>query len=551
MTPFAAKTRIVSRLTALGTFAAGLVAYGTLLTQSYDYNIVPWVVHVQNADLSDPGFFHMQHLLHLPTEWVVYQVWRLFGYTQGAVLPMQWTSALLGSITAAVFFLLLDALTDDLPIALLTTAGWMFSFQTWTLHTDAWYHPLGNLFVLLTAWLLLRPRGADPGTPREHRLIGIIFLAALTMGLAALFSQLALFFAPGMFLAVLLGPDLRTNRSRVREGVVFAAVAAAIIVLAYLLVSLAFLGHRTPADPVSWFQGTHGDLPRWGRWEWERIPESVVNSLAAFVPLTVGIRLRALLEGQILWPQIIAQLSVFVFLLAVLLLVLTGWRWRKTLWSTHRQTLVVCLTWLVPLTLFASWYEPDGLPITLPAFSLWTLAALVLAAAGRAEKRGWRTAAIFAGTGLAIALLLGNLLGAVYPRHANPSPDYTKAAQAAAQMSPQDMLITLHWDWSTYLPLFPQRQSVSLLMLSQGRMSHQQIAAFIHETISQTHQQGGRALMVDAGRYTDAEWQWLLQDGGLEFSRADFDSIPKRIAWTFPDGEIVWEILGALPLEQR
>lgn len=539
------RTNHARYLIALGIFAAGLVAYGTLLTQAYDYNIVPWVVRVQNADLSDPGFSHMQHLLHVPAEWAVFQIWILFGYTQGAVLPMQWTSAFLGSVTAAVFFLLLDALTNDLPVSLLITAGWMFSFQSWTIYTDAWYHPLGNLFVIITAWLLLRPhRKADREDPTACIPMAAVLLAAITLALAVLFSQITLFYAPGMLLAVMLGQDLRTNRARLRAAAVFTVVAAAITLLVYLLVSLVFLGYRTPDQFVSWYQDTHGEIPRWGRFEWVRIPESLVNALAAFVPITAGIHLRALFQGQIMWPQIVPQLSVFAFLIAAVLLVLTAWRWRTNLWNEHGNTIILCLAWFIPLTLFEFWYEPGGFFIILPIFSFWTLAALILTTVRRSETgRRTHTAAVLLGTSLAVVLLLGNLLGAVYPRHAMPSQDYVKATQAAAQMTDPDVLISLRWDWSTYLPLFPQRQVVGLLWFSQGRQSREQAAAFIQETIRQTHQRGGRVFMVDPSRYTDAEWQWLLHDGGLEFSRADFGCLPKRVAWTFEDGEIVWEIL--------
>lgn len=531
---------------AAAAFLIALVVYAAFLTKAYDLNIVPWVTRVKAPNFSDPVFFFPQHLLHLAAESGIYQIWTTFGYSQGPILPMQVASAIAGAAAAALLFSLVARITRDVAVAALATALWGFSYQSWTLQTDAWYYPLGSVFVVLTAWLLLKDWPtveAVPSSTSTGSSGSTLALAGIAFGLAVLASLSTLMYLPGMLLAVALEPSHATNRSRLRTAFLFLSVFAVLTVFVYVLVGVGPLGRRDSGSLLSWLFGTYPRLPRWGQFSWSRVVEAGPYAAAAFLPLNSGIGIRSLLAGNVDPSRLVPQFSALGFAISLLGLALLAIRRRKETWSRHARTLVVCLAWLVPVSAFWIWVEPQALWASLPVFSLSILAAVVLAEARRDLSPRRRQLAMAAGVLSILLLALGNFVASVYPNHKSFPVTYQKAAQAASLMAPQDIVITLTWDWTGYLPLF-DRSALSLLMQSRGKMTGEEIRALIKSTVRQAQQNSARVFIVNAGAYPASEWHWLTQELGLAFDKTDFDDLSKRVGWTFSDGEIVWELLG-------
>lgn len=537
-------TRFLSdrRLFALVLLGLGTACYGSLLTKEYDLNIVPWVVSVATPRLEDASFFFPQHLLHLPLEVIVYRAFLFVGYDQGPIVPMQLTSAFLGGVSAALFFLLLTEWIEDRVICLTVALVWLFSYQSWTMHTDAWYYPLGTAFVLLAGWLLVRIGGhrrkirEDLIESSSGGMSMSWVVAACAFALAVLFSQITLVYLPGLLLVILLDDSLRVTRSRLAAAALWTAAAGTIILAFYLLVSVGFLGHRSLAEGWVWVVGTHVKLPRWGVFSIARFIAAIPNTAAAIVPLNAGIGLRSLFNGEIRLDRLPAQITVFVLLPITVWLIVAGVRAARRIWSTRAKAVVVCLTWLIPMTVFLVWLEPQALFGCLPLFAALILVGLILY-----ESRSGLSS--HAGMLAVVALLLvGNLTGAVLPRHIN-APQVAKAAQVAAQMGPTDVMISPMWDWTAYLPLY-DRRSRSLIILARGSMTEEDLQSWITTKVTEVNAQGGKVYISGVERLTLVDWRWLAEEGGLRFSREDFDLLPKRLAWTLEDGERIWEVVG-------
>lgn len=535
-------------LLALGLSVVGLVAYGAFLTKHYDHNFVPWVSCLQSPDCSGTFFFYPQHLLHLPAEYVVFRVWILLGFSGSAVLPMQLTTAMMGAISAGLLFLLITEVIRSLPAAVFATLAWLFSYGMWIVHTDGWYHPLGNAFFFFAAWWLLRsakgvnsrvkPSARDPGWLS-------VLPASFAFSLALLFSQLTLLYLPGLLLAIFLGDDLKINASRIRSAFSFCAVVALVTASVYLIIGVSYLDYRTPDQFISWIFFTHAGLPGWGQLSWERVADIAVDTLGAFVPIRAGIGFRDLLRGQVTGSFVPAQLSVLIFPAFVCLILAAAIRLWKQIWMEHKRLVLLCLAWLIPGYLFQSWYEPQALFISLPSFSLWMLIALVLDKVGHGSVPGHARILRVGSTLALVIIVVGNFTGAIWPRHSSFSLDYQKAAQASVLMTEKDVLLspTYSW-WGAYIPLFPGRDCRSLVMIARAEMTHDEVQALIWSIIAETHGRGGRVFFADASQYSEEQWKWLVNYGGLPFYREDFDRFTKRVAWTLMDGEVVWEVLG-------
>jgi hypothetical protein len=523
-----------------------VVAYGGFLTKQYDHNFVPWVSCLLSEECRGEFFFYPQHLLHLPAELAVLRICAMLGYTGGPIVPMQLAVAVLGATMAALFFLIVTEIVANLAVGGLATLGWLVSYGNWIVHTDGWYHPFGNVFVFLAAWCLLRSRGRATGlgeSPAGRASRPAVALAACAFGLAFLFSQITLAYLPGLLLVILLDHSLRLSRPGLRDAAAFCALYGLVAILGYLAVGYTFLHFRAPEQFMSWVLYTHAGLPGWGALSWGRIDDIVIDTLGAFAPIRAGIGLRDLLHGQVHGAKLLAQAAVFAVPAFGCLTVAIAVRLRRRLWSKHKQAILLCLVWLAPLYAFGAWYEPQGFFLWLSTYSPWILVGLVLA-----EAVQWYTGRQLrliqvASTLSLIILALGNFTGAIWPRHASTPVDYQKAAQAAALMTERDFLLspTYSW-WGAYLPLFPDRRSGSLVMMSAGKMSHGEIEALIRDTVEETHRRGGRLFFADAGQYSEEQWEWLIEYGGTPFYAEDFARLPKRLAWALLDGEIVWEI---------
>ena len=525
-----------------------LVFFAGFLTQDFNIGFLEWRGRLLAPNLQAPNFFHPQHLLHLPFLSLVYRFAGLLGYTGEPVQLMQFTNALFGVFSVAIFFRILVQVTENAEISLLAVLGWMFTYGTWKIHTEAWYEALGMPFILLAIWLLLRQPPGDnpPGQEKEalwktiSRAGRAVFYPALLVGIAILFGQIFLFYLPGFIVLTLLRS--RNNVLAIRQAQLwqtgwFLFIPGSLTLATYYLVSALLLQRYTPGDFLNWILKTHGSVPGWFVFNLDRVIGSIPNLLAIFVPINEGIRLRALFAGAITPGKTLAQVATLASLLLIGVFVLLAFLNIKQSWRKAPAIFLACLVWMLTLAVFGIWNDPVGLFVFFPLFAVWIVIALTVTvgSAANARWKPWLNGAMLL---LVLALFLANFSGTIYPDHAQPSLNIEKARITAQNMGQDDVFITYTYDWSSYMVLFRPVRLVQLFVYQRERPVDERI----QEVLEETCQAGSQVFIVDATFYPDEYWEMLPGFFGVHTTRADFERLPKTLAWKFSDGETVWQL---------
>lgn len=531
---------IVKWVLGTGIFVIVFAAYLVTLSQNYIYDFAAWYwPALETHPLAHPTFWYQNHLLHLPLEYIIYRLWLFFGYTGSAILPTQIVSALAGALVAMFLFLTVRDILGDYVTALAVAFCAAFSRGLWVMSTDAWYYPLYLLGATVAVWLMAPVLSDQPGVSQK-RILAISVLMAITI----LVAQFTVLVIPAMVVVLWMTKSFQIRADRWKNVLVFGFIVALLVGAGYLTVGATIFGYRSVREFLMW--GTnHTVFPGFGVWELDRFVLSVPYFIGSSVPLTEGMGLRALLQGDSSRLNLVPFLSLFGFLVFLLVLTFYAFKYRRQLWQSHRTLIVFCLTWIVPMWVFITWYEPlsmAGCNLTTP---VWLLFALVLNHARQRLVRPWRSLATI-GLGLLVLLLVaGNLVGAIWPRHTQPNTDLEKAQMAGSHMDEGDVLIGVRWDWTLYLPYFGNRETFNMASGTEGKWTTAETRQRLCGIVFDQLQEGKRTFIVDTSLYTQASWDWLLSStgAGLQFKAEDFDRLPRRLAWVFADGERVWELL--------
>lgn len=512
-------------------FLLAAVAYPFFLSRSYDLNIVPWVVSMKEPAWRSEFFFHPQHLLHLPFMTFVFQILGQDS-TDTAILVLQLTSAFLGVLTSCLTYLVIERFTEQKVYSVLVTIGTIISYGNWTLYTDGWYYSLGNFFFLLSMLLLIRY------TNHTHLCRNYLYFSSLAFSLALLFSQIHLLLLPGILMIIFLYKKEKSSwASRIKDALIFISVSGLITLSVYLFVSLFILGHENISQFLDWLFKTHAKLPRWGIFTVDRLLEAIVGFISSLIPVYTGLGLRAFLRGEWSAVKFNPLLSLVALIILVITSIIIAFK-QRILMKTHLRTFFIYLSFLIPITIFSAWLEPVAMWAFIPTFCVWGYVGLIWSEGGPRNSLYPIALGI-----LILGILAGNFSGAVYPRHVDYPLDYQKAAFAADKLSSQDIVISLHYDWwGGYLPLVSEARSLDLVMASRGEMAKQEILQMLLQITEEVHFHGGRVYLADTTRYSDKIWKWINEDAGLDLFREDIETLPKKQAWVFSDGEIVWEL---------
>ena len=172
-------------LVGFGLALLALVLYVLTLSRHYTADSILFAATIESEHwrwLVDPS----HPLLH-PLGWVWYQVWKLLGWSGGAILPLQTLNAIGGASCAGLFFLIMHRISRSIMLAIITTVGFAVSGGLWFLSVEAEFVTIPMALMLLLFLIFLLYFGHGDGQNNHVAVLGIIgAVAVLTYASAIL-----------------------------------------------------------------------------------------------------------------------------------------------------------------------------------------------------------------------------------------------------------------------------------------------------------------------------------------------------------------------------
>lgn len=501
---------------AVGALAVGFAAL-YLMTRSArpDPDALAFA-RLAEAGPGTPGFFQAEHVLYPFWGWLAYQAARLAGYGGPPDGPMAAFNALAGAVAVAAVYRLGRVLRPDsrgvgFGAAVLTGV----SYAHWLHSTQAEDQMLANALVLTAIALGL-------GTGRASVAGGLAGLGALSHGTAAL---PALVF--GLWLAL---------RGRVMAGGYWAGLVG--VAGTGLLLGAAAAGAGSWAGLFAWLS----DRPAvgiWGRLAPADLPVGLKTAAGALFWPAGQVSLRDLVSTP-LNPAGWFAAAAFVCVLGLAGIGLIGW--FLGLKYRHPVGLLVG-GWAGAVGLFALGWAPED-----PQFwTLWVPPVALSIGNVLLPEAGLRRTRPFSGSVLAAVVVAVGLTNyaLVFGPAADPAnnPDLARARCLAPMLGPNDVVITLGWDWADgYLPRLGGWKVVSILdayLRSAGR-DPARLQALLTGEIRAARAAGGRAYLVHWPELTDQEKAWLGRTGGPPPDSLSFQTRPRARC----GDQTIFEIVG-------
>ena len=327
-------------------FVSALAIYLALPTKNYYWDGLIYGDFLEKVSGFGPQLFHPNHLLYNFLGFLGHRTATLFDPGFRALYALQYVSIVFGALCAAIFYSIVRNLFASRRHALAVTGLLAFSAGWWRFSTDANVYIISIAFVLLSFFLAYR---ADRRRP---------YLAACSLAMAMLFHQLAIFFLPAFFLA-LLADDNGFDRRNLRRAITGVAIATAFTAAAF---ATAYLLTAEPATVgfLDWItQRAAGASPPFG------LKEAIYWAGAGTRRLFIDG--SAKLVGRD--PLSIASVCVFVALSTGLVIsIVLGIMKPEIRKAAGTQadsgrtfTLVsLCVAWIVPYVVFLMIVMPEG-----------------------------------------------------------------------------------------------------------------------------------------------------------------------------------------------
>jgi hypothetical protein len=368
--------------------------------------------------------FSPYHLVASWIGWAAYNGVRLLGYDGGPLIPMQVLNALFGAAGIAILWLLIRFATNARVPAIAAAGALSVSYGYWaySLGPDIYPFATASLIAALAAayYATMNPRGI------HYALFGLLGgVSVLGHNSNALF---VLTVGGGSLVLVLRQAGLRRA---IELGLCYSAGVLLAIVPLYGA-ALATVKASTPSEAYDWLTA-YAQSGEWGYIRASNLPKAIVGAGRAFIgghflfsldpvrdwaeDASGGKSLREEVYLARDFPRWLAYLlAVPIIAIGGALLVLAfNWlsRWRL-LERGPRTLATLCLAWLLPVVLFAFWWEPVNLEFWMAAWvPLIILLALPLAAASGERSR--RIDAVVVGV-LLVSLFTVNFFGSIVPQ---------------------------------------------------------------------------------------------------------------------------------------
>ncbi|CAN5808224.1 hypothetical protein BH23ACT11_BH23ACT11_01200 [soil metagenome] len=296
-------------------------------------------------------------------------------------------------------------------------------------------------------------------------------------GLAVLAHNTNVLFAVVALVTLLFSRRILEKRDLVRCALAYALTSFIIVVAGYAI-AIRTVGLKTPRGMYDWLTG-YAQSGNWGGWEVSNLPKAVIGAGRALIgghfafaldPLrdlaTKSFPGKSLREELFLVRHFDQGLAGFLLTLVVvaalcLLLSATGWLRYRRLGEREKTLAVLCLSWLMPYTLFFTWWEPANIEFWIvPWIPLAVLLALPLSTYEPGIQRRFVLGSVFL---LVSILFTVNLIGSVWPQH-DPEDDYWRVRSDwyARNTTPSELVISYGPLWSRYLRYFGQAKVIDV-----------------------------------------------------------------------------------------
>lgn len=120
--------------------------YASFLSKQHNFD------SVELALLAEKGYFFSflsGHLLRTVLNKLWYDIWKFFGYKEGALVPLQILDVIFGTLGVVLFFIFIKNITSNIYISLISSLGLAFSLGYWHYSREVETHIIPcALFIL-------------------------------------------------------------------------------------------------------------------------------------------------------------------------------------------------------------------------------------------------------------------------------------------------------------------------------------------------------------------------------------------------------------------
>ena len=368
--------------------------------------------------------FSPYHLVASWIGWAAYNSARLVGFDGGPLVPVQVLNAIFGALGIAILWVLMRRLSTSRLPAIAAAGALALSYGYWA-------YSLGpDIYPFATASLIAAFAGAYYATTNARGLPYFVFgiLAGVTV-LGHNSNALFVVTVGGASLLLVCG-DAGWRRA-VLLGLTYSAGVLLVLVPLYGA-ALATVKANTPAEANDWLTA-YAQSGEWGKVSPASIHKAIVGSGRAVIGGHFLFSLDTVREwaedasgGKSLreevylvrdFPRWLAFVLVVPVVAIVAALVVLAGNWIRR-WSDIEQgprTLAwLCVAWLLPVAVFAFWWEPVNLEFWIAA---WIPVAILLALPLTVPSgaRGRRLDSWVVG-GLLASLFAVNFVGSIVPQ---------------------------------------------------------------------------------------------------------------------------------------
>lgn len=496
-----------------------LILYLAFPSRQYDYDVLTELINIERGILriGDPA-----HPLYSWVGWVWYSLWKSLGYSNDSMYPMQVFNAICGSVALLVFQLILIRFGVNRTSAMLTTVGAGLSYSFWT-------HTVDAFFIIPAAMCALGALHFALGAAESDRARAMAVVAGLAIAVSTLFYQVSLLLLPALFAAAY--HPRHSRRAWVMVCLVMSATAIGLVGIAWGLQAASTGRVASMGDVVAWLSGAHGGMDT-GLWRRDGVPLVSTTAQAwvgTILPLYEGLRVRSLLQGDISFSHLAAQLALLLLALIVLGIILTVViRVRQQTLSragASRLPIIIGL-WFLLSGCTVVWFDRAEVKLWLiPMFAFWMTCGLALsywlATVQRRQTATWlvASAAIFL-----LSMGLGNFSLAILPDATVTRPEMRAARALAREMRPEDVAISATADWILYVEYLCATCRFLYVMDSVqqlGRDQQSRLEQLIKDEVASTLARGGRVFVPDYfARGDDPAWTiWVERFTGLTLAQ--------------------------------
>jgi len=430
---------------------------------------------------------------------------------QDSALLVAALNALFGALSMCVVYALLRARMGlgRLP-ALVGTALPAFSYGVWfySICIEVYIIPL--FFLLLTLYVL---SGVCAGQAGGNTAVCGFALAGATHGLAVLFHQAHVLFAP-VVLAAALVRYRRNIGAAARACLAYAAVAVPVVVLPYVAVMVFGEGIKTPEAAFRWLTAYAREGSFWHGLSAGTLLNVCVGTSKTLVggqfvfalPWARELLHKALPEHGLtdetflvrhITPAMAAGLTglAVMFGLGFLSGLATTLARVRRLPKGAGVVLVLIAVWLVPYCAFFVFWEPSNVEMWIPQSVCGWLIFMMAWTAGRSDERRRITAmlALLAAVGFTT-----NYIGSIRPADdLNNDWYYSRVSSLQAARAGDIAVVPREWVWRGYVERYSAAQALPLTALRKNVKSDGEFARAVAGQIDDALAAGHSVFVLD------------------------------------------------------